>query len=67
MSRIVYCRSCGQECPAIPEIDAAHPDGYECGKCWRSRHSKDDDDDNDLPDTDVLEGDDPDQYLGIPD
>lgn len=59
---IALCRECGKLFEEIPEEDASNPDGYECGKCWRSRHPKEDDYD-DLPDTDVIEGDDPDLYI----
>lgn len=66
---IVTCRTCGVdfEMAVIGEDAKLYPAGHECGACYKGRVGTPDDDDNDLPDTDVCEGDDPDQYLGIPD
>lgn len=62
---MIYCRTCGDEQPHLPP-ELMPFQGYECGKCTRLRLHLPEPDDDDLPDTDVLEGDDPDEYFNVP-
>lgn len=66
---IASCKTCHRMFDTTAE-DACHPDGTECPRCYRKARGMPPhpdwpelDKDDDLPDTDVIEGDDPDLYI----